>query len=234
MARTPLYKAAEAEMIRRIETGTWEVGLRLPNEFVLAEEFRVSQGTMRRALMTLEGMGLLHRKPGRGTIVTRPEAAPAQPKAAQPAAPPPAQGRLMAGGAPFVPEVHRAKSGLRGADPEEAALFGTRRLVYLQRLLKRAGDRAALEEVVVPERAAPALDEDGAVDLAELLEDHGLGPATITDEIGAAVTTMAESVALACDRHAPLLVVTRTARDAGGRAVARQVLRVLGDTASYA
>jgi len=42
MARTPLYKAAETEMIRRIETGEWEVGTRLPNEFVLAEEFKVS------------------------------------------------------------------------------------------------------------------------------------------------------------------------------------------------
>jgi DNA-binding GntR family transcriptional regulator len=72
MARTPLYKAAETEMIRRIEAGEWEVGKRLPNEFVLAEEFKVSQGTMRRALMTLEGMGLLNRKPGRGTLVAKP------------------------------------------------------------------------------------------------------------------------------------------------------------------
>jgi DNA-binding GntR family transcriptional regulator len=72
MARTPLYKAAETEMIRRIEAGEWEVGKRLPNEFVLADEFKVSQGTMRRALMTLEGMGLLNRKPGRGTLVARP------------------------------------------------------------------------------------------------------------------------------------------------------------------
>ena len=39
MARVPLYKAAEAELIRRIESGDWEVGRRLPNEFVLAEEF---------------------------------------------------------------------------------------------------------------------------------------------------------------------------------------------------
>jgi GntR family transcriptional regulator len=76
MARTPLYKAAETEMIRRIESGEWEVGKRLPNEFVLAEEFKVSQGTMRRALMTLEGMGLLNRKPGRGTLVARPAGKP--------------------------------------------------------------------------------------------------------------------------------------------------------------
>ena len=37
MARVPLYKATETEMIRRITDGEWAVGLRLPNEFGLAE-----------------------------------------------------------------------------------------------------------------------------------------------------------------------------------------------------
>jgi DNA-binding GntR family transcriptional regulator len=55
----------------------------------------------------------------------------------------------------------------------------------------------------------------------------------IADQVGAAVTTMAQSVALACDRHAPLLIVTRTARDASGRAIARQVLRLIADGVSY-
>jgi DNA-binding FadR family transcriptional regulator len=106
MARTPLYKAAETEMIRRIEKGEWEVGKRLPNEFVLAEEFKVSQGTMRRALMTLEGMGLLNRKPGAGRLWPSP----------------PASRRRRWRSASVGRRagqfgVHRAKSGLRGADP---------------------------------------------------------------------------------------------------------------------
>ncbi len=227
MARTPLYKAAETEMIRRITSGDWEVGRRLPNEFVLADEFGVSQGTMRRALMTLEGMGLVHRKPGRGTIVARSNGP-------EPAVPARASGRIMAGGQPPVLAVHRAKSGLRGATPAESALFGTGRIVFLDRLLKRGGDRAGLEEIAVPETVAAALDEDEAVDFAAFLDAHGIGHADIADEIGAAVTTMAQSVALACDRHAPLLVVMRTARDASGRAVARQVLRLIADGVTYA
>jgi DNA-binding GntR family transcriptional regulator len=44
---------------------------------------------------------------------------------------------------------------------------------------------------------------------------------------------MAQSVALACDRHAPLLIVTRTARDASGRAIARHVLRLIADGVNY-
>jgi GntR family transcriptional regulator len=226
MPRTPLYKAAESEMIRRITSGDWEVGRRLPNEFVLAEEFGVSQGTMRRALMTLEGMGLLHRKPGRGTIVARANGT-------APAAPPRHEGRLVADGAPLVLTVHRARSGLRGAEADEAALFGTGRIVFLDRLLKRNGARTALEEIAVPENILPALDEDGAVDFTDFLAAHGIGTVDIADQVGAAVTTMAQSVALACDRHAPLLIVTRTARDASGRAIARQVLRLIADGVSY-
>jgi GntR family transcriptional regulator len=225
MSRTPLYKAAETEMLRRIREGAWPVGLRLPNEFVLAAEFGVSQGTMRRALMTLEGMGLLTRKPGRGTLVADPVAAPETPAPA---------GRLTgAGGAPLALEVYRSRAALRGATPEEAALFGTGRLSSLERTLRRAGSRAALDEVVVPEALIAALDEDAAVDLADLLRDAGHPPARIADSLTAAVTSMGESVALACDRYTALLVVTRTAHDAQGRPIARQTLRLIADGVTY-
>ena len=228
MARTPLYKTAETEMIRRIEAGEWEVGKRLPNEFVLAEEFRVSQGTMRRALMTLEGMGLLSRKPGRGTIVARANGAARTEPALRP------EGCILADGNPATFDVHRARSGLRRADAEETALFGTEGVTSLKRVLKLGGTRAGLEETVFPQDLAPGLDEDAPVDLADCIAAHDIAHDRIADEVGAAVTSLEESVTLACDRHAPLLVVTRTARDADGRAVARQVLRLLGDGVIYA
>ena len=119
MARVPLYKATETEMIRRIDSGAWEVGRRLPNEFVLAEEFGVSQGTMRRALMSLEAMGYLDRKPGRGTLVSLPSAMHA------PSAP--VMCLTDAEGTPLSLEVYRARSGTRGATPGEADLFGAAR-----------------------------------------------------------------------------------------------------------
>jgi GntR family transcriptional regulator len=229
MARMPLYKTAETEMIRRIETSEWEEGRRLPNEFVLAAEFGVSQGTMRRALMTLEGRGLLSRKPGRGTIVTRREANGAEP----PAAPVPAS-TLLKDGEPPAFEVHRARAGSRGADASETALFGTGRLSSLERLLKVGAARAGLEEIAVPEPLAPALDEEAPVDFTELLAGHGLDPAGISEEIGADITTMGESVTLACDRHTPLLTVTRIARDGRGRPIARQSLRLIAAGLTWA
>lgn len=67
----PLYKRAEQLMIERIVDRKWLPGELLPNEFVLAEQFGVSQGTIRKSLMSLEKRGLLVRSPGRGTMVSR-------------------------------------------------------------------------------------------------------------------------------------------------------------------
>jgi GntR family transcriptional regulator len=57
--------------------------------------------------------------------------------------------------------------------------------------------------------------------------------ADITETVSADITTMSESVALSCDRHTPLLVVTRTARNDAGKPIARQVLRLIADGLSY-
>lgn len=228
MARVPLYKAVETEMIRRIEAGEWAVGLRLPNEFGLAAEFGVSQGTMRRALITLEGLGLLARKPGRGTVVCAPETTPGtmQAQIAQP--------QLRdASGAALILDVYRARSATRGADDLEMALFGTARLATLERVFMRNAKRAGRDMVTLPETLIPAIDEDADPDLAELLQDAGLAFDRIDEEVSAAVTTMSASVALACDRHTALLVLTRIARDSQGKAIARQELQLIAEGISY-
>lgn len=228
MARVPLYKATETEMIRRITDGEWAVGLRLPNEFGLAEEFGVSQGTMRRALITLEGLGLLARKPGRGTIVCA--AAGAKGDTAHDMPKP--QLRDATGGMVIL-DVYRARSATRGADDEELALFATTRLATLERIFHRNGQRAARDLVTLPEALLPVIDEDADPDLAALLQDAGIVCDHIDEDITAAVTTMSASVALACDRYTALLVLTRTARDAKGNPIARQRLQLIADGIRY-
>ncbi len=229
MARVPLYKAAETEMIRRIRSGEWEPGLRLPNEFGLADEFGVSQGTMRRALITLEGMGLLHRKPGRGTIV-------ADPSAATPTTSGSAIGfdRLLgADGQPADIETFRSHATTRGASSDETALFGTTRLSNLERTLRLGSARVGLEETVLPEALAPALAEDAPLSLADLLATLGHSVARMDDQLSASVTSMGDSVALAVDRHTGLLVLVRTAYAKNGTPLARQTLRLVTGAVAY-
>ena len=226
MARELLYKRAETEMRRRITEGDWAVGTRLGNEFELADEFQVSQGTMRRALMSLEADGLLSRKPGRGTIVA---AVAAQGPAAAPA------GQLRdADGAEAAFEIHRTKSTVRAAEGAEAEVFGETRLHHAERLLKFAGERAALEEIMLPIDLAPEFDDTASPNLTEALEGLGLTPAGVEDALSAELTSMGDSVALSCDRNTPLLCVTRIARDDSGRVLARQVLRVADPSITYA
>lgn len=53
----------------RIASGEWEIHSRIPGETALAAEYGVSRGTVREALRSLTGLGLLEAAAGRGTFV---------------------------------------------------------------------------------------------------------------------------------------------------------------------
>lgn len=221
MARIPLYKKAEAEILRRIRSGDWPPGLRIGNEFDLAAEFGVSQGTMRRALMAVEAVGYLDRKPGRGTVV-------AAPNRAGDATPPPDLHRLTRPDGSALPlTVFRARLSRRQPEGAEAALFDGP-LHVLVRTLKSGLERFALEEIVLPVSLVPDMAEDQQADFADLLIALGLAPARVDDRLHAEVTDMATSVALACDRYTGLLCLSRLARNRNDTPLARQTLRMAG------
>ncbi|QBX99417.1 GntR family transcriptional regulator [Rhodophyticola sp. CCM32] len=230
MARVPLYRQAETEMLRRIRTGDWPVGQRLGNEFELAEEFGVSQGTMRRALMTLEAQGLLARKPGRGTIVSEPAAKPDE--AAAPDLPGFDRLALPDGAAPKL-EVFRSRSGSQRVDGDLAELLGEARALVIERMLKQGGIRFALDQIILPESLLNACDGEAAVDLPDLLLAHGVQATGIEDRLTASMCSMGESVALEVDRNSALLVLTRVARDASGRVLAQQMLKMAEGDVGY-
>ncbi len=66
----PLFAQVQALMIQRMVDGHWSPGQRLPSEFALADEFQVSQGTVRKALDALVQENLVFRHQGRGTFVS--------------------------------------------------------------------------------------------------------------------------------------------------------------------
>lgn len=65
----PLYRQVKDMLLARIADGTWTPENAIPNEFELAAELGVSQGTVRKALDELAGENLLVRYQGRGTFV---------------------------------------------------------------------------------------------------------------------------------------------------------------------
>jgi len=65
----PLYVKVHAALVERIRSGQWKAGQLIPNEFEIAAEFKVSQGTARKAIGALAAANLVVRHQGRGTYV---------------------------------------------------------------------------------------------------------------------------------------------------------------------
>jgi GntR family transcriptional regulator len=64
-----LYAQVRATLIDRIQSGAWKPGQLIPNEFDIASELGVSQGTARKALDSLAADNLVVRRQGRGTFI---------------------------------------------------------------------------------------------------------------------------------------------------------------------
>lgn len=68
-AKTPLYRALQAELQREILSGRLKAGDWLPSENELARDHGVSVTSVRRALLELRRLGLIERFQGRGSVV---------------------------------------------------------------------------------------------------------------------------------------------------------------------
>lgn len=69
----PLYVQITEDLASRIESGELAPGDRLPPERELSQALGVNRLTLRRALRSLEGSGLIVRRQGRGTHVATPK-----------------------------------------------------------------------------------------------------------------------------------------------------------------
>ncbi len=67
------YLEIRREICRRMESGEWPMGYKLPRETELCSLFDVSRTTVRHALAALVTDGLLRRVKGTGTFVSRPQ-----------------------------------------------------------------------------------------------------------------------------------------------------------------
>jgi len=68
-AFSPLYQQIKSLMLQSLQQGEWKPGEVIPSEFDLAARYKVSQGTMRKAIDELAADNLLVRRQGRGTFV---------------------------------------------------------------------------------------------------------------------------------------------------------------------
>ena len=68
-AFSPLYQQIKALMLSSLQRAEWGPGEAIPSEIELAARFKVSQGTVRKAIDELAAENLLVRRQGKGTFV---------------------------------------------------------------------------------------------------------------------------------------------------------------------
>jgi len=67
----PLYLQVKEDIMGRLNNGEWSEGEYIPTENDFINHYKISRGTIRRALGEIESDGIIERCPGKGTIVSR-------------------------------------------------------------------------------------------------------------------------------------------------------------------
>lgn len=68
-AFSPLYQQIKVLILQSLQAGEWKPSTAIPSEIELASRFKVSQGTVRKAIDELAAENLLVRRQGKGTFV---------------------------------------------------------------------------------------------------------------------------------------------------------------------
>jgi GntR family transcriptional regulator len=69
----PLYHRIKEDLSLQIRSGSWRAGQEIPSEVELCRHYRVSRGTIRRAIADLVQQGLVFRRQGTGSFVSQPK-----------------------------------------------------------------------------------------------------------------------------------------------------------------
>ena len=201
-----------------ISNGTYAAGALLPGENRLAEQFRVSRVTVRRALDGLAADGWIEKRLGAGSVVLDRGAAP-QTLAAD-------LSSLM----PQIVEMDRATTArllsfAYGPGPagvlKALGLQPRARVQTAVRVRSSEGQPFSHLTTYVPEQIARSYDETDLATqpLFRLLERSGVVIDGARQSVGATLATPDVAEALAVSVGSPLLSLKRTVWDASGRGV---------------
>jgi len=225
----PLYVQVQRALSERIHSGVWEPGRPLPNEFQLAAEFGVSQGTVRKALDALAAEHLVERHQGRGTFVARHTSDTVHFRFFQ----------LYDPGGRIHPESRDVQVAVATADADERAALALEpkgRVIRITRTRTHA-DRPIIDERISISHArfAALLDQDTIPNtLYDLYQtEFGVTVARVEESLRAGAAEPDTAAKLECDVGAAILIIERIAFDYSGQPVELRVSHCLTDTVHY-
>jgi len=146
-AFSPLYQQIKTLILRSLQAGEWKPGDMIPSELDLAARYKVSQGTVRKAIDELATDNLLVRRQGKGTFVATHAEQHIQyrflrllPDVGEPGSQGPAERNIIECRRQRAPADVARSLGLRTGDAA----------IQVRRVLAFAGTPTILEEVWLP------------------------------------------------------------------------------------
>jgi GntR family transcriptional regulator len=215
---SPLYQQIKSLITQSLQSGEWKPGELIPSEVDLASRFKVSQGTVRKAIDELAAENLVVRRQGKGTFVATHHEARAQFRFL----------RLM----PDVGEPHNADNRIlevkrMRAPAEVARLLDIKSgdsVVYIKRVQSFDGKPTIVEELWLPGAIFKGLTIERLVEykgpMYGLFEtEFGTRMIRATEKIRAVSADESTSELLKVAPNAPLLSVERVSFTYGDKPV---------------
>ncbi len=211
---TPLYVQFEELIRRKIASGEWHHGDRIPSENVLNQLYGLSRMTVRGVLTSLVRDGLLFRVPGKGTFVALDNIE---------AMPPAYRGvREQLEGMGYVTSTRLISAQIEHPDAKvrEQLALPEGEDTYVIRRVRSAGDvPVSVHTSYIPARLAPGLDTHDTVNeqLCWVLEaNYGLKMKHVAERLETILLTADEARLLATPQgSAALLLRDRISDDHG-------------------
>lgn len=212
-AFSPLYQQIKALILQSLQQGEWKPGEAIPSEMDLAARFRVSQGTVRKAIDELAADNLVMRRQGKGTFVATHAEQHVQyrflkllPDTGDASVEGPAQRTVLdCRRVRASADVARALA-LRSGDP----------VVQARRILSFAGEPTILEDIWLPGQAFKGLTAEQMANYqgptyAMFELDFGVRMVRAEEKIRAVLADGEQAQLLHTPAGTPLLSVERTA-----------------------
>lgn len=230
LAFQPLYKQVEEHVTQLIVEQRWKPGEMLPNEFQLAEEFGVSQGTVRKALNTLTQSKVLTRRQGVGTFVSEHTGQQALYRFFP---------LVEDNQAPQLPEAKVVSFQLQSPTKEIAKqleLSADEQVIHLSRIRLINNITCVLEDIYLPEKYFPGLHQMPRLPhtLYHFYQlNFNLTVHKTTDRIKAILADEKDADTLKITKGDPVLMFSRLTRSLDGKLIEFRINRCRSDNYHY-
>ena len=212
-AFSPLYQQIKGLILQSLQSGEWKPGEVIPSEIDLAARYRVSQGTVRKAIDELAAENLLVRRQGKGTFVATHSEQQVQYRFLR-LMPDPGHEDLPAQAARHIIDCKRMR-----ATADLARLLGLRAgdaLVQVRRVLAFAAVPTILEDIWLPGGPFKGLTLDRLQDwrgpmYAMFESEFGVRMVRAQEQIKAVLPDPQQAQLLGLKAPCPLLSVERVA-----------------------